>query len=95
MHVAGAITRNGPNPEETKVDAGSRQSLVSERIKAGELPSTPAGRGTRSRCAACDDVISAPDFEYECRSADAVWVMCQPCLYAWDAVVREAERVAK
>jgi hypothetical protein len=70
---------------------------VRSKIAAGILAGSPCaevwgGRGTGSTCGACDALITAPAFEYECRSdGGLVFWLCQRCLYVWDAVIRAAE----
>lgn len=76
----------------------SREVTVRAKIATGILATGPCaevwgGTATGVSCAACDTVINAPAFEYECRSddGDTFW-LCQPCLFVWDAVIRDSDR---
>lgn len=73
-----------------------REAAVRAKIALGTLARVPCaevwgGRGTGVPCAACEAVITAPAFEYECCAddRDRFW-LCQPCLYVWDAIIRES-----
>lgn len=76
-------------------DRAARDALVREKMAAGAVPSTPAagvwaGKGTDSTCAACGITITAIMYEFECETDEgAVFRMCQPCLYAWDLIIRD------
>jgi len=81
------------------LDASSRRAVVRERIAAGVLPARPCaevwgGRGTDTKCAACEKMIGASGYEFECRAESGqVFTVCQPCLYVWDALTRETEQM--
>jgi len=81
------------------LDANSRHALVRERITAGLLTATPCGevwggKGTGSKCAGCENVIVVPEYEFECHGdGGPVFTVCRPCLYIWDSLTRETERM--
>jgi hypothetical protein len=80
------------------VDDG-RHAAVREKVLAGLLPKVPCaevwgGRGTGRRCLGCDALITPPDHEYECHMDDgALFYLCLHCLYAWERVIRDSDRL--
>ena len=47
-----------------------------------------------SQWTTADGLVTAPDYEYECHMDDgALFYLCLHCLYAWERVIRESDRL--